>query len=343
MLLAAPFQVLKRNPKATFGSALIVQSGSLFVSLVVVGLVTYFALNRIDSAPLAEQDAVTAGATLTIVLSAILPIALSVIASALLQGVIVLEVARATLGEKLRLPMLWRTAGRRLWTLALWTLLLSAALLVAVGVIAGIVTVFALLGGTWIALAVAIGIFGGLGLVAIGVWVFTRVSLVPSLIVLERLSIRQAVRRSWSLTTGYFWRTFGVQFLVAAIVNVITQVVVTPLSFLFSISLSFVDPNAALDSFIPSAIFYVLVLLVSLVLGAIAAVVQSATTALIYIDLRMRKEGLDLELQRFVEAAHAGLPGSSSLPDPYLPTSAQGRTAPLQPGSVQPGSGSPWA
>ncbi|WP_345069419.1 hypothetical protein [Leifsonia kafniensis] len=337
-LLAAPFQVLKRNPKATFGSALLVQAVSLIISLLVIGLVTYFAVGRIEAAPIDEQDAVSAGAALTIVLSAILPIALSVIASALLQGVIVLEVARATLGEKLRLNVLWRTAGRRLWTLVLWTLVLSAALLVGVGLIAGIVTLLVLLGGTWIVLAVVIGIFGGLGLLVCGAWLFTRTSLVPSLIVLERLTIRQAVRRSWSLTIGYFWRTLGVQFLVATIVNVITQVVVTPLSFLFSISFSLVDPNGALDSFIPSAIVYVLVLLVSLVLGAIAAVVQSATTALIYIDLRMRKEGLDLELQRFVEAAHSGSPGSQALPDPYLPVPAQNRRS-----SVQPDVGSPWA
>jgi len=43
--------------------------------------------------------------------------------------------------------------------------------------------------------------------------------------------------------------------------------------------------------------------------------VMSATTAVIYIDLRMRKEGLDLELIRFVEARSAGEPEP---PDPYL-------------------------
>ena len=55
-----------------------------------------------------------------------------------------------------------------------------------------------------------------------------------------------------------------------------------------------------------------LTILIGLVLGAVADVVQSAATALIYIDLRMRKEGLDLELARFVESA----PGAGE--DPYL-------------------------
>ena len=46
-LLWAPFQVLRRNPKATFGSALIVQGVVALVTVVIVGLVTYFALGRV--------------------------------------------------------------------------------------------------------------------------------------------------------------------------------------------------------------------------------------------------------------------------------------------------------
>ena len=324
--------MLKRNPKATFGSALLVQGAITLVSLIVIGLASYFAVTRIDSAPLDERDAVAAGSTLMVVLSAIIPVLLSVVASALLQGVIVMEVARASLGEKLRLGQLWMAAGKRLWPLVGWTLILAAALLVGVGIIGGAVALLAILGGSLgVALAVVVGIIGGLGLVALGAWLYTRTSLVPSLIVLERLSIQASIRRSWSLTIGYFWRTLGVQFLVAAIVNVVAQVVSTPLSLLFSVAISLVDPNAALDAYIPSIILYVLILFVALVLGAVAAVVQSATTALIYIDLRMRKEGLDLDLQRFVEQRAAG----ANPADPY--------TSPA--GYVSPNSapGSPWA
>jgi hypothetical protein len=132
-LLWAPFQVLRRNPKATFGSALIVQSVITLFTLVVVGLVTFVALGRIDSASAEEREAVEAGSMAAIVLSALVPVALAVIASALLQGVIVVEVARATLGEKLRLGQLWRAAGRRLWPLVLWALLLLGGYIVLVG------------------------------------------------------------------------------------------------------------------------------------------------------------------------------------------------------------------
>jgi len=59
---------------------------------------------------------------------------------------------------------------------------------------------------------------------------------------------------------------------------------------------------------------------ISVVFGAIALVAQSATPALLYIDIRMRKEGLDLELLRFVEARQTG---DTSVVDPYLVTSTR--------------------
>jgi hypothetical protein len=312
-LLGAPFQVLRRNPKATFGSALIVQGVTVLVTLLVVGAVTFFALGRVAAAPVAEQEAVEAGAIVAIVLSALVPLALSIVASALLQGVIVLEVSRATLGEKLRMTVLWRQVGRRIWPLVGWVLLLSVALLVGVLLVGGLVFVCAVLGGGWIALAVIIGVFGGLALIAAAAWVSTKTAVVPSLIVLERQRIWAAVRRSWSLTGGFFWRTLGVLLLIALIVGVISQVVTTPLSLLFGAATALIDPNASFEAYIPAGVLYLLTILISLVLGAVTAVVQSAAVALIYIDLRMRKEGLDLELQRFVEAA----PGSAPA-DPYL-------------------------
>jgi hypothetical protein len=312
-LLWAPYQVLRRNPKATFGSALLIQSVITLATLVVVGTVTFFALSRVDSAPLAERDAVQAGAWVGIALSALIPIALALVASALLQGVIVLEVARATLGEKLRLFQLWRMVGRRLWPLALWTLLLGTAVLVGLGVVAGAVVLFVTLGGAWVYLGVLLGVVGVLLFIAGSAWLGTKLSLVPCLIVLERLGIRRSALRSWSLTRGYFWRTLGVELLVAVIINVVSQVVVTPVSLLFTVATSLVDPNASFDAYLPSIVLYVLVLFISLVLGAVATVVQSATVALIYLDLRMRKEGLDLELARFVESG----PGSDRI-DPYL-------------------------
>ncbi len=75
---------------------------------------------------------------------------------------------------------------------------------------------------------------------------------------------------------------------------------------------------------------YVLSTVVSLLIGTVGALVQAALVALIYIDLRMRKEGLDLVLQRHVEQTGPNTEGGSgsgpSAPstdgataDPYAP------------------------
>jgi len=314
-LMFAPFQVLRRNPKATFGSALIVQAVVVFLTVIVMGLVAWWADTRISSAPLDEQGTVEAGATATLLLSALIPLALSVVGAALMQGVIVTEVARATLGEKLRLPRLVRLVAPRFPLLVLWTVVLSGGFLIAAAaLIAIVVLLVALGGGLWLALGIVTAVVGGLALVAVGLWVFTRTSIVPSLIVLERLGVRAAVRRSWSLTRGYFWRTFGVQALISIIVGTITQIVTLPFVIGFTWLTSLVDPTAALDAYIPAIITYVALLCVTLVLSAIGTVLQSAAIALIYLDLRMRKEGLDLELARFVESSQTGV----DLPDPYL-------------------------
>ena len=313
-LLGASFQVLRRNPKATFGSGLIVQAVIMLVTVVIMGLVTLWALDRIDSAPFDQRDAVTAGSVLAGALSAIVPIALSVIASALLQAVIVVEVARATLGEKLRLGTLWRRAATRLWPLTLWTLLLTVALLLGVAVIAGVVVLLVSVGDVaGIVAGVLVGVFGGLLLAAASAFLYTKTSAVPSLIVLEKLGVRASVIRSWSLTRGYFWRTLGVLLLVGLIVQVISQIVTLPVSLLFGVGTMLVDPTGALAEQ-SSILSVILSLIIAIPVAAVAAVVQSAAVALVYLDLRMRKEGLDLELARFVESAAQG----SDVPDPYL-------------------------
>ena len=55
------------------------------------------------------------------------------------------------------------------------------------------------------------------------------------------------------------------------------------------------------------------VVAITAVVGAIGAVLTTAAASLLYIDRRMRTEGLDLELQRHVELRATGAAGT----DPY--------------------------
>ncbi len=336
-LLGAAFQVLRRNPRPTFGFALLL-TGLIFVTtMLVVGFVSFFAISRIESATGADEEAVAAGAVATIILSALVPVVLSIVVTAILQGIIVLEVARGTLGEKLRLGGLWRAAKGRIGAVIGWALLLTGAAIAALAILSLLIGLIIAFGGTaGLVIGIILGVLAAGAAVVLAFWLGTRLCLVPSVLMLERLPLRAAIARSWSLTIGYFWRTLGIQLLVAVIVQTVAGIISAPLQVLLGFSGFLVNPNGETDGLIAGAIvLYLLTIIVSIAFGAIAAVIQSATTALIYIDIRMRKEGLDLELNRFVEARQAG---DSGVADPYLQRAAA-RDAPPQ----GPGLASPWS
>lgn len=311
--------MLRRNPRPTFGFALLVQTVVTVVSLLLIGIPTLTSLLRVQSAAPEDQSAIVAGTFAFTMISALLAGLLSFVANAWLQGVIVIEVARATLGEKLTLRGLWGHAKGRFLALLGWSLIVGLVLGVAIAVIVVVIVVLvSTLGALGIGLGVVVGIFGGLGLLVIGVWIGTKLSLVPSALMVERLTIRRAVARSWSLTRGFFWKVFGIQLLVAVILGIAMNIISAPFSIVGGILVALIDPTGTSTQTTITAmvVLYIVQLVITLVLSAIAAVITTAASALIYLDLRMRTEGLDLRLAAYVEAKQDG---AADLANPYLP------------------------
>ena len=317
-ILGAAFRVLRRNPKPTFGAALLIQGSVYLLLILVVTGATFGAFSRIGSSSARNADQITAGATGLVVVASIIPGLLAVIASAVLQGIIVLEVSRGAVGEKLTFRALWKRARGRIGALIGWATMLVLASTVLIGVIVAVIVLLGVSFGTGgIIAAVLIGILAFFGLAVVYVWLGTKLALVPSVLMIERMSIRGSIARSWSLTEGYFWRTFGISALVAVIVGVVSQVVSLPLNFIAPIVSSLVDPQGQKGggAIVLAAVVSVLVIVIAVVFQSITSVVQSATTALIYLDLRIRTEGLDLELVHYVEAKQTG---DASVTDPLL-------------------------
>jgi uncharacterized membrane protein SirB2 len=322
-LIGAPFQALRRNPKITVGAALLIQTiPSIVVTLLVFGGAALL-LSRVANADSADQSTLTAGAIGGSIVLGLLSVVVSAISAALLQGVVVGEVARGTVGEKLRFRSLWTMVKGRIGALIGWTFLLTLAWAVTIGLVVLVaVAMFALGGPAGIAGGVAVVIVGILGLIALAVWINTKLAMVPSAIVLERLSLRAAVVRSWRLTGRFFWKTFGVIALIGLIAYAVAQIIGIPFSVIGGLMggifapTSMSDPNASeLTQVLVSQLSVnVLASVVGAIVGAIMSVVQTSAVALLYIDLRMRKEGLDLQLVRFVEARQAG---RTDVPDPY--------------------------
>lgn len=318
-ILGGAFQVLRRNPKPTFGFALLMSLVSTFVVGIVSGVVMFFAIERIASAPAEDRDTISAGTIalggITLLVASVLTIALST----LVQGIISIEVTRGALGEKHTLRGLWSVAKGRLLALVAWTLLVFAAVMLVLLVIAALVAVVFVAVGTTagiVTIVVAV-LLVSLGGTALSLWLSTKLAFVPVAIVVERRSIVDAIRRSWRLTIGHFWRILGITLLVSVILSVALQIVSLPISFLTPFASILVNPNDSLEASL--AVMLVLTVLSFALLAvatAVTLVAQSAVPALLYLDVRMRSEGLDLELQRFVEDRAAGAPVPEN---PYLP------------------------
>lgn len=343
-IIGSSFRVMRRNPAPTFGLSVII-NGVIAVSMALVFSVFLFSVfGRIQSAAIEDQAEIMAGSFGLFFILLVFPVALGVIAAGILQGILSLEVARATLGEKLRIRGLWRLAKGRIGTLILWALLTSGVLIafvvVAMSVGFGVTLVLVAaspsteLAGLSAVVGLLIVFVIGLAFVALSVWLGTKTALTPSAIVLERLALFAAIRRSWQLTYGNFWRTFGIQALIAVMVNVATSVVTYPVSFIGQIVITLLNPS--LDPTTMAIEFGVLTLVsgvLGALVGAVGIVMQSSSLALIYIDIRMRKEGLDLELLQYVEAK-----GSTRVENPYERL-VDARTSP----SAGASTGSPWA
>jgi hypothetical protein len=309
-LLGGAFAVIRYNPRASILPALII---SLVQNVLTVGLTYLVGFTTIDRIERAATDAdratIAAGAALTGGGGFLAVVVAAVVGNALLQGLLTRVVADGALGRRPTAGEALRAAAKRFWPLVGYSLLLGAAqlvlLLVFAASAAGLVVAFSGLAndlGIVVALLVALPI--ALALVVLYAWIAVKVSLAPSVIVLERRPVRASIARSWRLTRQAFWRTLGIIVLVTVMVSVASQIVSTPFSLIGGALGGLLFPNANGDigsSLLPLLVSTLPALIVTVVISGIGQIAQVSAVVLVYLDRRMRTEGLDLELRRFVE------------------------------------------
>ncbi len=322
-ILGAPFQVLRRNPGSTFGVAIILFAITAIAQVLLVGLVTGQALDGLASANEgAEADSAALGAVLGSMAGSFVPAILASIAQSILSGILAVEVARQTLNERLTMRGLWTAVRGRLGVLVGWALLAVAATIVYIALAVGVVALVALAGGAAIALAIVAGVLLVFGGIALYLWLDTTLAFVSPALTVERLPFGAALRRSWRLVRRSFWRILGIRLLVSVALGLAGAIILAPVSLFTTIAVALADPNGQQSG---SAVTLLLVTLIPAIaaipIHAITGVLESATTALLYLDRRMRTEGLDADLARFVEARAAG---DGTVPDPLLPASTPG-------------------
>lgn len=326
-IMDGAFQACRRNPAATFGTAIIIQA-VISVLTVIFGQSLLAPLSDIGlESELTDEQALSLGATALTGGTALTVV--SAIGILLMQGLLVIPVARAILNLKTGFGQTWRLAKGSMLRLAGLGLLMFAA--VAAGIVAfifALIFVIEFLGPFGVFLTV----IGVLALIALFAWLSVKLALAPAALVAEPRGVFAAVSRSWTLTRRNWWRTFGILLLTSVIVSIIVSVISTPITMLITLFASFGTGEAAADDI--SSVIPVLILTtaVSAFFGAIGYAFQAAVTSLLYIDLRMRREGFDVALMKDQEVAAAS--GPEFVPGRNQPPAPAGQ----RPGSPYPGS-----
>ncbi|MEY9934778.1 lysylphosphatidylglycerol synthetase-like protein (DUF2156 family) [Catenulispora sp. GP43] len=213
----------------------------------------------------------------------------------LLVGLLTAAVARAALGRPVTLAQVWASTRPRLLRLFGLSLLIFVALfgLLILGMVPGLLLAAA--GSPAAALVLLLGI-GAAAVLAVNRWVAW--SLAAAALVLEEQPVRRALKRSSTLVKGGWWRVVGVSLLALLVSEMIAVVLSVVQEVVVGSNLSPVADNGD-GTFSGHHVSLLYVFLGALFSAAIQSVVSpfaASVMALQYVDRRMRREGLDIQL-----------------------------------------------
>ena len=239
---------------------------------------------------------------------------LQVLATVLLSGLIVVAVSRSVLGRVASSKEVWERTKSKF--LPLIGLNIITSIISGLMMIIGIVVFFVLLASAASTAKTDREFLQDLGVSLVGLLILMVISALVSsylsikfsvaspAMVLENLGVFAAIGRSWSLTRGNFWRLFGINILTAIITSMVAGIFVGIADALGAIFIV-VGSSSPEDVIASLNTTYILVMVTSTIAQLLILPFTSSVNALLYIDLRMRKEGLDVELRNAVAEQQA--------------------------------------
>ncbi|MFB7026862.1 MULTISPECIES: hypothetical protein [unclassified Streptomyces] len=217
----------------------------------------------------------------------------SLVALLISSALLAVVVSRAVLGRPVSLGAAWQEARPRLLQLLGLTLLIAAmgAGIMLVGLLPGL-----LVGGSP---GVLLIVLGGLGALVLNVWLIIRFSLASPALMLERGGVVQSLKRSAKLVQGSWWRIFGITLLTQLLIILFTLIISIPF-----VVIGFVVDGEALSSLSSGSAetfgwpFLIATGIGGVITSAVTYPISAGVTVLLYVDQRIRREALDLELIR---------------------------------------------
>lgn len=297
--LAVPFKALRFNRAVMLGAPLLFTLVSTILTLTTLWVVFNDPqLGLLSAVPTLSG---LSGETIALI---VIAIATALLADVLSSSIIAPGVARAVLGERITIAVAWKQVRHRLGSLLL-LYLVSFATMCVVLLIAFAPLLLILVGNDG---ATAGGILLTIALVLVSIPVFLAITVVQgitrALIVLEDVSMGTALSRAFSLIKGRFWWSLLIIFVAFVLINIAASVFQYVGQF-GAVAVSFVAPESTAALAIAFFVVYGIAYVVSMVM---VYAYLGAVFALMYIDLRMRHEGFDVDLARAAEA-RAGAAG----------------------------------
>lgn len=284
------FRALRFNPQVMFGYSAV---------LMAFGIIAYSSLHstfmRWSRDPLYDGMFATFGA---LVWQSLMESLLSIV----IIGFLIFTVVGAIQGKRLSMGEVWHAMKGKI---------LRLLGLVAVGgmlTMLGMVALTSILGlamwafvdeGKLTGVIFAFTIF--IAVAALGVGCVLCATIAIPVLVVEHAGIFTSLKRAFTLLKGHFWRSLALLILAMTIVGTVASVVAaiaTPgITFIFQSSGAITTEQALESASLMAA------MVISSMLQVITTPFIAAFISLIYTDIRMRKEGLDIAL---IEASAAG-------------------------------------
>jgi hypothetical protein len=300
-ILDGAFTAIRWNPKTILTSSAAVAT----ISAVLVALMSYVVERRALTSVHVSGSSPPVNTAEIVALFALggLTVIVVVFANLILTGLLTVTIGQGVLGRKETLASAWRAARPRIWRLI--AMLLLATVFLVGGWLLGIslsIFVGTLLGvGAHLpAVGILIGVVCGLT-----VWVFAMIVLVHwsiaiPVVMLERVGPLKSLGRSWRLVRRSAWRVFGILLLTEVIVGIAGEIIKVPFTLASGGLSTFTAQTQQVNV---GALF--LTAVGQIIASTLTAPLLAGVIVLLYADLRMRREGMDITLQ----AAAVGAPG----------------------------------
>jgi hypothetical protein len=337
-ILTGAFTLIRRNPGTILGLAAIIVTINQVASTILTADITrrlpavLFIGPSQQATPRQVSSAIASlGRSLPAIVGLELAgVLLVILFRSILTGTLTAAMGRGVLGREVGIGQ--TVCDSRLGTVLAVAFLTLAIFVCIWAVPAAIVTGLAMARLT--ILAAIAGFLGAIAALVMTIWLYVTLSLAMPVAVLERLGPVAALSRSWRLARGSFWRLLGILLLATVIVSVTAGLLTAPVTIARLAAggpFSFLSAGRSIGWLIATAV-------TGIIAGTVTSPIAAGVNVLLYTDMRMRKEGMDLVLQ---QAARNSQPTGDEFATVWRPTAAGPAASPEfgPPGTVDRGSG----